>query len=400
MKKFKCTPVHYIYLLFSAGILALLLSLIFSGGSFLENIVFDFSLFIDFFDHIRRFYLGLSSVYEEGMHACFPPLAYCMYYLISRILYKDNIRNPEALNISGSGLLVLCMLMVAFTMFFVFALFRMYQSNRETEKKWLAALFMCSYPFWLAIERGNMSLLVLILLMYAMILKDSDKKWERETALLLFAAAAALKLYPAVFGLLYLIRKRYKEAGRLIIYGLLLFFLPFIFFDGWSGFKIFFHNITAVGSGTTGVTIVGIFGRIAVVLGMSLKEGHEIGRFISYLYFIAVLLYCFYKKESWKSITLLTSLMIVFVPASGTYCLIYCVIPFVCFMNELIVKKEFKRMDYVYATIFVLIFAAYPIQRLGSSGMLYTALYLLIAILLVEQAVQVVKSLYRRLIKK
>ena len=400
MKKFKCTPVHYIYLLFSAGILALLLSLIFSGGSFLENIVFDFSLFIDFFDHIRRFYLGLSSVYEEGMHACFPPLAYCMYYLISRILYKDNIRNPEALNISGSGLLVLCMLMVAFTMFFVFALFRMYQSNRETEKKWLAALFMCSYPFWLAIERGNMSLLVLILLMYAMILKDSDKKWERETALLLFAAAAALKLYPAVFGLLYLIRKRYKEAGRLIIYGLLLFFLPFIFFDGWSGFKIFFHNITAVGSGTTGVTIVGIFGRIAVVLGMSLKEGHEIGRFISYLYFIAVLLYCFYKKESWKSITLLTSLMIVFVAASGTYCLIYCVIPFVCFMNELIAKKEFKRMDYVYATIFVLIFAAYPIQRLGSSGMLYTALYLLIAILLVEQAVQVVKSLYRRLIKK
>lgn len=179
MKKFKCTPDHYIYLLFSAGILALLLSLIFSGRSFLENIVFDFSLFIDFFDHIRRFYLGLGSVYEEGIHACFPPLAYCIYYLISRILYKDNIRNPEALNISGSGLLVLCMLMVAFTMFFVFTLFRMYQSNRETEKMWLAALFMCSYPFWLAIERGNMSILVLILLMYAMILKDSDKKWER-----------------------------------------------------------------------------------------------------------------------------------------------------------------------------------------------------------------------------
>lgn len=57
-------------------------------------------------------------------------------------------------------------------------------------------------------------------------------------------------------------------------------------------------------------------------------------------------------------------------------------------------------MDYVYATIFVLIFAAYPKQRLGSSGMLYTALYLLISILLVEQAVQVVKSLYRALNKR
>lgn len=43
------------------------------------------------------------------------------------------------------------------------------------EKKWMAVLLLCSYPFWLAIERGNMSLLVLVLLMYAMSLKDSEK---------------------------------------------------------------------------------------------------------------------------------------------------------------------------------------------------------------------------------
>lgn len=243
-----------------------------------------------------------------------------------------------------------------------------------------------------------MSLLVLILLMYAMILKDSDKKWERETALLLFATAA-LKLYPAVFGILYLIKKRYKEAGRLVIYGFILFFLPFIFFDGWRGFEIFLHNITAVGSGATGVTIVGICGRIAVVLGMTLKEGHKIGRFISYIYFFVVLLYCFFKRESWKSVTLLTSLMIIFVAASGTYCLIYCVIPFIYFMNELMASNDFKRVDYIYATLFVLIFAAYPIHRLGSSGMLYISLYLLLAVLLIEQAVQVVKNIHQALFK-
>ena len=159
----------------------------------------------------------------------------------------------------------------------------------------MASLFACSYPFWLAIERGNMSLLVLILLMYAMALKDSTKIWERETALLLFAMAAALKLYPAVFGLLYLISKRYKEAVRLVIYGALLFthqlygvlffFLPFVFFQGVHGFQIFLHNINAVGSGATGVTIVGICGRLGLKLGMSLERGHAVGRIISYLYF-------------------------------------------------------------------------------------------------------------------
>lgn len=272
MKKIKITPILFIYFLFTAGILALFLSLCFRGGNFLEDIVYDFSHFVDFFDHVRRFYMGLGSVYEEGMHACFPPLAYCLYYIVARILYKDNFLNPDALSISGSGALIFCMLIVAFTTLFIFAFFRMYQCKGMKEKKWMAVLLLCSYPFWLAIERGNMSLLVLVLLMYTMSLKDSEKKWVRETALFLFAIAAALKLYPAVFGILYLVKKRYKEAGRLIIYGFLFFFVPFVFFQGGNGFRIFLYNITAVGSGTTGVTIVGICGRIAGALGMSLKK--------------------------------------------------------------------------------------------------------------------------------
>lgn len=129
MKRIKITPLAFIYLLFSAGILALLLSLVLSGGSFLEGIVYDFSYFVDFFDHIRIFYLGLGTVYEEGMHARFPPLAYCLYYLVAKVLYKDNINNPEALKTSGSGLLVLCMLVAVFAMIFVFAFVRMYQGK-------------------------------------------------------------------------------------------------------------------------------------------------------------------------------------------------------------------------------------------------------------------------------
>ncbi|BFK98320.1 hypothetical protein K070079E91_06710 [Eisenbergiella porci] len=83
----------------------------------------------------------------------------------------------------------------------------------------------------------------------------------------------------------------------------------------------------------------------------------------------------------------LTSLMIIFVAASGTYCLIYCVIPFICYMNELKEVRAYTKVHYVYATLFVLIFAAYPIEMLGSSGALYIALYLFIAVLLFEAAV-------------
>ena len=100
--------------------------------------VYDFSRFTDFFDHIRRFYLGLGLVYQEGMHACFPPLAYCIYFLLSRVLYNDNIEAPQELAASGSGMLLICMLTALFALFFIFTfvrLFRAEQSAGERQKR-------------------------------------------------------------------------------------------------------------------------------------------------------------------------------------------------------------------------------------------------------------------------
>ena len=386
------TPVVLAYLILGCGFLAQIISLIFSKGEFLGNIVYDFSRFTDFFDHIRRFYLGLDSVYQEGMHACFPPLAYCIYFLISRVLYNDNIEAPQDLSVSGSGMLVICMLTAMFALFFVFSFDRLFQTEQSVGKKLLAFLLFCSYPFWLAIERGNMSQMVLILLMYAIAFMDSEKKVEREAALVLIAFAAGLKLYPAIWGVLYLSEKRYRETGRLLIYGILLFFVPFVFFQGVDGFRVFLRNISAVGSGTTGITIAGLCGRIAEVIGLSLEVGHLAGRILSVLYLGIVVLLCIQNKKSWQTIALLTSLMIIFVAASGTYCLIYWVIPFLCFMNELYQRKSYRKLDYVYAVLFALVFAAYPVRALGSSGMLYVALYLLIFVILGDQMILAIQS--------
>lgn len=385
MNKKMFTPIKYIYILFIVGISVSILSLILSKGVFLENITYTFSYFADFFDHVRRFYLGLDNVYFEGMHASFPPLAYCMYYPISCILYKNNIDNPYSIQTSPSGVLIVSIIIAMLAVGFVFATLKLYDESNISKKKLMSIMLLLSYPFWLAIERGNMSLLVLIILMYAFALKNSEKKFEQELAIFLFAAAFGLKLYPAIFGILYLSEKRYKEAFRLIIYGLLFFFVPFIFFQGTMGLLAFLGNITAVNSGVTGVTITGICGRILTALGMSATLGHQIGKVLSYIYFIIVIIICLFKSTSWKNIALLTSLMIIFVPASGTYCLIYWTIPFICFMNEMNRKKSYCNMDYLYATLLSLVFIAYPIKALGSSGMLYIFLYILILIILLDQ---------------
>lgn len=392
-RKRKLTPEMLIYILMGCGIFLQIFSLIFSRGRFLETMVYDFSRFTDFFDHIRRFYLGLDLVYQEGMHACFPPLAYCIYFLLSRVLYNDNIEAPQELAVSGSGMLLIGMMTALFALFFIFAFDRLFRVEQSAGKKLLAFLLFCSYPFWLAIERGNMSQLVLILLMYAMAFMDSGKKAEKEAALLFIAFAAGLKLYPAIMGVLYLAEKRYREAVRLVAYGVVLFFLPFVFFQGVDGFLIFLRNISAVGSGTTGITIAGLCGRMAEAAGLGLAQGHLAGRILSVLYLGIVVLFCSLNKKSWQTIALLTSLMIIFIAASGTYCLIYWVIPFLCFMNELYQRKNYRKLDYVYALLFSLVFTAYPVQALGSSGMLYAALYLLILVILVDQAVLAVQKM-------
>ena len=56
-----------------------------------------------------------------------------------------------------------------------------------------------------------MSQLVLILLMYACAWMDSEKKAEKEAALILIAFAAGLKLYPAIWGVFYLAEKNIRK---------------------------------------------------------------------------------------------------------------------------------------------------------------------------------------------
>lgn len=392
MRQRKITPIVLVYVLLSIGTGAMLLTLVVSKGAFLERIVYDFSYFADFFDHVRRFYLGLDNVYLEGMHACFPPLAYMLYGLTASVIYRQNINNPDAVSTNGAGMLVLCMFTAMLAAGFVFASFRLYQEQNMAAKKCLIGLLLISYPFWLAIERGNMSMVVLIVLLYAMALMDSEKGWERELALILIAIAAGLKLYPAVFGVLYLAEKRYREAVRLVLYGLFFFFAPFLFFQGTIGLKLFLHNISAVNSGVTGVSIAGITGRIGVVLGLDLSLAHSIGKVISGMYFAVVLILCFIRGKSWKTITFLSSLMIVFVAASGTYCLIYCVIPFFIYLNEMGKKERYEKIDYVYAVLFALVFTAYPLKAFGSSGMLYISLYFLLVVLIIDESWQAVSN--------
>ena len=73
---------------------------------------------------------------------------------------------------------------------------------------------------------------------------DNKNKILREIGLISLAIATSIKIHPVVFGLMLLFDKRWAEAKRCIIYGVLIFFVPFLCFGGFSEFTVLLSNLT------------------------------------------------------------------------------------------------------------------------------------------------------------
>ena len=91
---------------------------------------------------------------------------------------------------------------------------------------------MLSSIFIYAYERGNLIQLTVVLSTIFLLCYNSKNKIIKEISFICLATAAALKIFPALFGILLLFDKKYKEAMRLIIYGINFTSLPFLFFEG------------------------------------------------------------------------------------------------------------------------------------------------------------------------
>ena len=104
-----------------------------------------------------------------------------------------------------------------------------------------------SYPFMCtSIQRGNVCLLVAILFTLAWLWMDDASKVKQEIALLLFACCAGFKLYPAIFGLVFIKKKQWKKAGRLVVYGITTVFAPFLVIGGGHRSKGTVQNINRI----------------------------------------------------------------------------------------------------------------------------------------------------------
>ena len=174
--------------------------------------------------------------------------------------------------------------------------------------------------------------------------------------MIFIAIAAGWKIYPAIFGFIYLRERRYTEAIRLVIYGMLFFFVPFYFTGGIVGFKNYFNilNGLQVGMSPRWTDIKNFYTATSLALGV--KPSALVGSILQISSFIIILVGIFISKSRWQTILFASSIMAICVSGSYRYVSIYMAIPLIFFFVDIKNKGKTTKLDYVNAVLFALAF--------------------------------------------
>lgn len=330
-------------------VLFFLADLFFGLGLFgLKSIVFaNFQDYLaDFFNHARLaadeyVYKGpVWSLAERGL----PPLQYCIFERVAKAVDYSAI---PTIFLSGRGFSIgvaqgiyfanylICVISV---LFFVY-LYENLRLKNKYMKFLLIFSFLVSTPFIFFFERGNSVILAVFAVAVFMFNYEADNKIHRELSLLALAFASALKLYPFLFIIVLIFKKRYKDICKVFAYSFILTLIAFLCLKGGlSNIHLFIHNF---------------------ICNYHTYHNSD-NKFFIFLLLGLCFLIPFYKDE-WKKFCAVILLIMAFNSFSG-YRMLYFLPIIVLFLN----KKEFEKLDIAYGLSLILLIC--PIKVLNVFG--------------------------------
>lgn len=340
------------YIISFASLVVCIIMGVLSNGVTVSNLLFNKDdVFMDFFNSVVD--CSGDAYGESGV--IYPPLVVLFYKFCSMFLNIDSMKASEVRETSLGMIIFVCFTIVSYILFA--KLIYKYKNGSFANKSLFAFFTLFSFPMIYLIERGNIIVLVLPLLLYFVNEYDSDVKYKRHLAYICLAISVAIKIYPVFFGLLLLKKKKnFKNILLCIFYGAVFFFVPFIFVGGFSQLGVLIHNILYTSSmfGSKGfgfkVSISNTFSLFGHVFN-HVRLFETAGTMFLIITVLAGLFLILFNKwnEDWK-IYAVISLIIILVPGfSYIYSVAYMIIPLLFFLN----KKEIKWIDYIYSLLFI-----------------------------------------------
>ena len=365
MKKNLSKPIDLFLTVSFTGTILFIFTMIIGKGLGAEWIVMENSFDNSFTDHFRHiaFASDMKHFYFNTIDATFPPFAYLLYYLLYRInpdswgVYEWKVCRDYRYNI-----IVFIALLLIVVILYKYICDKVLEKYTDEKRTLFIIATILSAPVLAgAIERGNISFLTAVLVIFALYFKDSENRALRETALILIAFAAGIKLYPAIVGVIYLREKRWKEAVRLTVYGIIVFLVPFAFCGGIAGFIqylkiLFFFEGQGYRSWTN---IRNYLLSVSDLFGLYEKSAYFVKYFkiIENLFLIFSIISVFKTNKRWKYALYPAGIMSIYVPFSYRYTAVYMLIPLFFYLRDIYDDYEARPLsNRVYPVLFGLVF--------------------------------------------
>ena len=335
----------------------------FTDGVAMSSLVWNgdsCGIFPDLFESIR----DASDRKPYDGHSIYPAFAYFICWILSQFAPGDKT-DWATYSLSANGNIV----GFFFFMFCTMALFVAgYQLLKNYKGKALIVLVLLSFSpgYIYCIERGNMVILTVFFLLLFVGWYDSEIQYEREIAFIALAFAASMKIYPAVFGILLLFEKNWKNVIKTLFYGITIFTIPFFMFGGLNRIGSMIKNIAYL-SGET-FTDERNFGYgykiniknfiVAICDWLNIDNGlcDILCLFGTILLIASVVIIVVLVSEKWKKVWALTLLLTMLPTFSWIYNALYFIVPLLIYLKEC----KMAKINALYDIFFVLIFAPLP----------------------------------------
>lgn len=359
--------------------------------------------FCDYFYH-TAFASAKENIYKESVDACFPPLSYCMYYLLWRTApYQDSesVLNWRNYMTANNALLVFVMYSITMMLLINWCISQYYQKTETKYTLLMPVAIAFSYPLLCtSIQRGNAALPVAIMLSIAWLWMDSESKIKQEAAMILIAVSAGFKIYPAILGLEYIRRKDWKRAVRLMIYGILLFFGPFLFFGGIEGFKNLFNILMTHAAYNAEYHYGSIRGITEMILNKFALQGEsfQMTGFVTENIFLLGSLACFcISKRKWHRALFISGILASYLGYNWAYTIVYYLPVLFIYLQEngekVLCGKQKESIWSVINTVgFALIFSIPWFFEFLLEGGIYEGIFIISYVILLVNACSVIRE--------
>ena len=282
-----------------------------------------YDFFADFINTVRH--IAAGQPYANGHIQ--PPLG---FLLLAPFQYFADFGNKYEVIRTNPSVLFAAILFMGLSELFLFVMLKKFLKN-EKGFPVLVYFFFSGINLY-AMERGTVVVFTAACVAGFFAFYDSEVRRERIFSCFLLAAAAALKVYPALFGLLLLKRRDWQGILWCALFGLLLTFPLFLFFDGaFDNIPLLLKNLGAyreeylITDWDKQVIRIFISGNVTPATHVIFAAFRQ---FVDYLLILCCAAAFFSKRDDY--LILSAGCIIILCPVgAGFYTLMYLAVPFI-----------------------------------------------------------------------